>query len=255
MLTNPNAGPDRILVLKFDPGLPLELGSNTVEVWKASFTNLQEEFERYYALLSQDELERAGRFYFERDRRAYILGRGLLRTLLSGYTRTPAGQIEFCYQQRGKPALITPSQEAAIHFNLSHAKDLVVYAFSREANLGIDVEHVRLMENLERIAEQYFTASESAYIHSLPEPDKVGAFFHIWTCKEACLKASGDGLAAPLDLIEINLEDGASSRLIKIPGREDQAVWRLETFEIDPGYLASLAVEGESSRLILRQFP
>jgi len=231
-----------------------ELTGDSVHVWTASLEQLQFDIDSLRSLLSPDELARADRFYFERDRNAYIAGRGLLRTLLSAYLGTPPAQIEFRYAVRGKPSLKAESPEQTIQFNLSHAQDLIVYAFSRNRHLGIDVEQIARLANYERIAEQYFSPLEISYIRGLPEDEKTRAFFTLWTCKEACLKATGDGLAVPLDQVEITLKEGKPPGLITLPGKQDlAAVWQLETFEIATGYLASLAIEGGGCQVSFHQ--
>jgi 4'-phosphopantetheinyl transferase len=56
-------------------------------------------------MLSADERSYADRFYIERDRRRYIVSRGLLRQILSRYLALDGRDLVFRYGEWGKPAL------------------------------------------------------------------------------------------------------------------------------------------------------
>src|SRR5438105_4251124 len=72
-----------------------------------------------------------------RDR--FIAGRGLLRALLGRYLRLDSASLRFRYGPHGKPAL----EGDAIRFNLSHSHGLSLFAFTRAAEIGIDLERIR----------------------------------------------------------------------------------------------------------------
>jgi 4'-phosphopantetheinyl transferase len=233
------------------PSSALHLADGEAQVWCASLERPAQVVARFSALLSADEKARADRFYFERDRTHFIIGRGLLRTMLGSYLGMEPARVEFDYGLYGKPALKLPGQ--TLQFNLAHSKDLAVYAFCRGFQVGIDLEHMREMPNQDAFAEQIFSSSESALIRSLAGEQKQNAFFTVWTCKEAVLKTSGDGLTKPLDQTEIVLA-GESARLASIDGdREKAACWRLETFQPAPGYQAALAFERHDCKIVFRQ--
>ena len=162
--------------------------------------------------------------------------------------------IEFIYGLHGKPALKTNYADWALQFNLAHSKDLVVYAFRQNFPIGIDIEYVREMPNEDAFAEQIFSSSESALIRSLAGEQKRKAFFTIWTCKEAFLKANGDGLTKPIDQTEISLGAGETPQLVSIGGDRGQvAGWRLETFQPAADYQAALALEGHNCKIVFKQ--
>ena len=99
--------------------------ANVVHVWCAS---LDWPSPNLYKILSQDEQARADRFYFELDRNRFIVARGLLRTILSGYLGIESSQVQFCYGPYGKPALKSTLRVKEIHFSVSHSNNLVLYA-------------------------------------------------------------------------------------------------------------------------------
>jgi len=76
------------------------------------------------SLLSEDELQRAQRFHFDRDRKHFCAARGLLRTVLSGYLAVPAKDIAFRYLEKGKPELAAIPEAGQLNFNVSHSGEL-----------------------------------------------------------------------------------------------------------------------------------
>jgi 4'-phosphopantetheinyl transferase len=194
---------------------------------------------------SADEQLRADRFYFERDRKHFIVGRGLLRAILGRYLDLEPAQVQFSYGPRGKPALANIGTGGALCFNLSHSNGLALYAVTHDRNLGIDLEYIRPMPEAEQMAKRFFSPREYAVISSLPPHQKQEAFFRGWTCKEAYLKAIGEGLAQPLDRVEVSLAPSEPARLYGITGEPSAAArWFLQELTPAPSYVATLAVEG-----------
>lgn len=229
------------------------LTDSDIHIWCASLSASPEDLSHYTSLLSHDELERAKRFYFERDRNHFIVARGLLRTLLGSYLDLEPSQIEFVYGQYGKPALKTGLHEKALAFNLSHSKDLAIYAFGLNRKIGIDLEHVRPMPDMDDFARQFFSYKESEFLNALAGKQIEETFFKIWTCKEAFLKANGSGLTVPINQVETSLEAGGTITLTSV-GEDEEHVgdWHLEVFSPVTGYQAALATEGYNAQVVFR---
>ena len=111
-------------------------------------------------VLSSDERERATRFHFERDRSRFIVGRGMLRMILSSYLKIDPGHLNFIYSPKGKPMLTGLRGDRTPFFNLSHSSDLILFALTRACAVGIDVEWSHLMEDYENIASHFFSRRE-----------------------------------------------------------------------------------------------
>jgi 4'-phosphopantetheinyl transferase len=234
---------------------PLLAGSD-IHIWCASLKFSSDELIYFATLLSTDEKVRAERFYFERDRHHFIAGRGLLRCILGSYLEKEPAQIEFDYGKYGKPSLKSKRYQKNLEFNLSHSKDLVIYAVGWNRVIGIDIEYHHPLSDMNNFAEQYFSPRESAYINLLSAEQKESAFFKLWTCKEAFLKANGSGLRMPLNEVEISLENEKGVILSSIAGNKIKAMkWRLETFSPLPGYQAACIVNGNDGQVIFQQLP
>lgn len=226
------------------------LGARDVHVWAAPLLMLPEQTAAYESSLSPDELTRAGRFLFERDRRRFIIGRGILRAMLGSYLQRHPAQIQFTYTQRGKPCLSGLSSNEELHFNLAHSEELAIFAVSRIRGIGIDVEKLRPMSDVEGIAERFFSEHESRQLQSLPAPEKQAGFFNLWTRKEAWLKATGEGIGEMLNQVEVSLRPGEPARLVSIFNDAHAATtWSLRELIPATGYTGALAVPATDFRM------
>jgi 4'-phosphopantetheinyl transferase len=237
------------------PPAELALSSDEVHVWCASLEQPASSLRWLGQTLSADEQERAGRFHFERDRRHFIAGRGLLRTILGRYLRVEAERLQFCYGPRGKPSLLETCGGDTLCFNVSHSHGLALYAVTHGRKVGVDVEWMRPLDDIEQIAERFFSARENATFRALAPDQKVEAFFNCWTRKEAYIKATGDGLSRPLDEFDVSLAPGEPARLLHVASDPQEAArWLLRGLTPAPDYAAAVIVAGQDWRLACWQW-
>jgi len=229
-----------------------ELTGRAVHVWPVSTHAPDAVVERFRPLLAPDEMDRAGRFRFERLQRSFILARGTLRILLGRYLNTAPGDIEFSYGSKGKPALAAPGlpQFNALQFNASHSGDLALFAFAMDCEVGVDVEAIRPMLDIENVAKRFFCAEETAELMSLPAGQREHGFFLCWTRKEAYIKATGDGLSTPLDAFRVSLRPSEAPALVHLERDPIAAqAWTLHDLTPAPGYAAALAYRDSPRQL------
>jgi len=240
--------PFRPLSVSSSTGIPLSVGD--VHIWRGWLDQPAERVRQLEQTLSTDERERASRFRFETDRTRFVVGRGTLRSILGHYLGIEADRVRLRYGRNGKPYLDEGPDRASIQFNLAHSHQLAVLIFARMRQVGIDLEYVRPVPRLQKIAASFFSAYENAVLSSLPPGQQEEAFYLCWTCKEAYLKATGLGLEQPLDQFDVALAPGEPARLLRVEDRpEETRRWSLRWLEPAPGYLAALAVEGQDWRV------
>ncbi|MBD2360280.1 4'-phosphopantetheinyl transferase superfamily protein [Anabaena minutissima FACHB-250] len=215
----------------------LNLLPDEVHVWRFHLDGTESELEHLALTLSSDELTRANRFYFPEHRQRFIAGRGMLRQILGSYLGIDPEQVKFDYEARGKPVLAEGLQHSGLLFNLSHSQNLALCAVNYTRQIGVDLECIRPMSDVEALAQRFFLAKEYDLMRSLPDDQKQKVFFRYWTCKEAYLKATGDGLAQ-LEQIEVALTPTEPARLQTSPA------WSLLELVPDHNYVAALAVAG-----------
>lgn len=230
------------------------LPDNEVQVWCASLDEQLTHLHALDSILSPEERERAVKFHFERDSNRFIVGRGLLRVILSRYLSVDPAYVELDYGSWGKPQLKTVNCDRILEFSLSHSANLVLYAFSWNRRVGVDIEYIRPISEIDSIVRQFFSSRERVVMRSLSPVKRIEAFFAAWTCKEAYLKAIGEGLTETFSQIEVSLAPGEPAKLVSIYGNKWKAVrWHLEAFEPAPNYLAALIAEGKGWKMTLQQ--
>jgi 4'-phosphopantetheinyl transferase len=208
-----------------------------IQLWTVALEDEAGRQPQYWQTLSADERARAERFHFARDRDAYIRARGTSRRLLSEYLSLSPSAIVFTYGAQGKPAV---AGQQDLQFNLAHSGDYALYAFCAGAQVGVDIERMRKMDDQESLARRFFCAEEYAELMTLSGEARARAFFAGWTRKEAFLKALGVGLTKALHSFRVSLLPDAPARLLS--GASDE--WTLFDFPQVDGYGAAVAIEG-----------
>jgi 4'-phosphopantetheinyl transferase len=233
------------------PSINLALEKNEIHVWRASLDLPAIEMHQLQTTLTQDERNRAARFYFQKDRERYIACRGFLREILGRYLNGAPSEIRLSYGPCGKPELASSMCRRDISFNVSHSHGLALIAIAREREVGVDIEYIRQGVEIESIAEHFFAPSENAVIRALTGCQQRETFYQCWTRKEAFLKARGDGMTCPLDQFEVSVEPGSPAALLSAHGDSRESMrWSLQELAIDDGYVATVAAEGQGWHVI-----
>jgi len=144
-------------------------------------------------ILDAAERERAARFRFERHRREFVAARAELRRILSEWSGMAPGDVPLAYGEAGKPRVAT---DAGLHFSVSHSEGLAAYAVTRACPVGVDVEHIRDVPDLDDLASRYFSPEECRRIRQESTAGRSAAFLAVWVAREAAVKATGDGIGA-----------------------------------------------------------
>lgn len=208
-------------------------------------------------ILSTAEQARSGDFLRETDRIRYILGRLLLRRILSSFMNVPSNHLDIQTNDYGKPYL--PNNP--VYFNLSHSHNRILIAFNKDNPVGIDIEHKVSNPDIKEIVRECFHHEEQKILHSLEGEGLTDSFYTIWCRKEAFSKATGLGLNLPPTeytilpnyncTLELSLTMSAK-KLLSTPCGPSQK-WAFEDIVVDPAYSACVAVNGELGQLEYKQ--
>lgn len=227
-----------------------ELERPDVHVWLVVVDQMIPYVGRLASLLAEDERQRAERFLFERDWQQFVVARGLLRILLGSYLEYAPNRLEFSYGSHGKPSLSGAFGGGMLRFNLSHTQGRILYSVAGWREIGVDIEYVRDLPDVEQIAAGVFSMHEREALHAMPAHKKNEAFFACWARKEAFMKAIGKGLAMAPDRFEVTLAPDKPARLVDVMSDPwATSRWSLLDLPAIPGYVAALAVEGHSWNL------
>ena len=227
------------------PSQQITLSTSDVHVWKAPLVASEHEYATYQQILSPDERERAGRFYFEKDRRHWTIAHGILRLLLARYLDSNPHELHFVNNSYGKPALAGRFAETGLQFNLSHSAELALYAFTYYRQVGVDVEYMRPNIEWDSLARSQFSPAEYTALQALSPSLQEKAFFLCWSRKESYIKAKGMGLSIPLDQFDVSLvPDEPAQLLASLEEAQATVRWSLNALEPGNDYAGALTVEG-----------
>ena len=168
----------------------LELMTEEVQVWVASLDVSDDRYDALARLLPAEEKERAVALTPVAARR-FVVARGILRSLLAGFTGTPAEKLQFAYGNSGKPVLVGRD---GIQFNISHSADLGLFAFAPDRPVGVDVENERPVRRLLDVAQRFMSEDELRSLIDTSPEERNAAFLRSWVVREARLKAEGKGV-------------------------------------------------------------
>ena len=219
-----------------------EVSADVPVVYEFDLTVNSKDRHHYLKVLSTDEKERLSRFKFLKDADAYLIGKFTTRSLIGKYLSISPADIEFSYSEHLKPHIKYPT--TSMHFNLSHSYKKGMLIFSQKIEAGVDIEYIKATNDLDQIAERFFSHKEVSKYLSLSKADRVIGFFNCWTRKEAFIKAIGDGLSFPLDKFEVTLKPNEKARLVSTsfdPAEKDY--WSLKSVQVsDSNYKAAFAI-------------
>jgi 4'-phosphopantetheinyl transferase len=187
-----------------------------------------------FQVLDSNEQSSANTFLKEADKHRYIAAHGVLRIFLNemlgekGYT--------IAKNAYGKPYV----PQASIQFNLSHSGNMILLAFTNNIPIGVDVEQMRDIDNLDLIVKEYLHPNEVKELSACQLHESDQAFFSCWSKKEAVSKALGLGLSFPLNAFSVSSVPLLGNWCLNLPLKHPQS-WTLLAFKPSDGYFAAIA--------------
>ena len=228
----------------------LSLQPEEVHIWRVNLMQSEPMIARCRELLPADEIARAERFHFERDRRRFAVSHAMVRDVLGRYLGIGPQELRFVFGAKGKPEIAEEFNSLGLKFNLSHSGEFALMGVSIKLTMGIDIEEIRPDFGGQEIAERFLSPYEVATLLSLPQHQRADAFFYCWTRKEAYIKAQGDGLSLPLDSFDVTFAPGTAPALLRVAEDPNEvARWKLYDIDSGPGYKAALMIEGKHHHL------
>jgi 4'-phosphopantetheinyl transferase len=212
-----------------------QLLSHDVVCWRVVLDTVSNEtLNALYELLDDKEKSRASAYIKSADRQRYIAAHGVLRILLNKILGKDAYLITT--NEYGKPQV----SDAQVEFNLSHSGNVILLAFSTKIPVGVDVEQIRNIDDIQSIVTHHFHPSEALEINGCLPKNIHQTFFSSWSKKESVCKALGLGLNLPLDSFRVPcLPLIGSWTLGATEGLAQELT--LVSFSPLPGYFATIA--------------
>jgi 4'-phosphopantetheinyl transferase len=219
------------------------LAPGEVHVWRVPLSASAAAVARARQLLDAEETARVALLAGAERKARQILSFGLLRLILAQYLHNEPKDVLFAKPKSGKPRLDGRSAASGLRFNVAHSEEMSLCAIAPHAEVGVDIERRRMPYDLESMLDAVLTPAERAIVRSLPSADRLQAFLDAWTLKEACLKATGEGIVglAKVEAI-LGLTGRAPVLGIRVASADAPIPWTVWRLEPDAGYAAAVVV-------------
>jgi 4'-phosphopantetheinyl transferase len=186
--------------------------------------------------LTDAELARAREMSAPMAAASFVTSQVAVRQVLSAHMQVPPKSIEIVRGAHGKPMLDDAARP--LEFNVSHSGDWGLLAVAR-MDVGVDVEQVRPQRVHPRFEQRFLTPAERELLRARRATDGDAAFFVVWSRKEAYLKATGFGLAAPFSRL-----NSAGDSLPDLDAQGNQQAgnnpWSIMDFFVDERHVGAV---------------
>jgi 4'-phosphopantetheinyl transferase len=224
------------------------------EVWWARLSDVGPHLDR---LLSDADLERRSRLAYADDRRRLTGGGALARIVLGRLVGTDPRELQVdrtcpqCGGPHGKPWLPAAPQ---VQFSVSHAGGCIVVAALRGGPVGVDVEQVSRLPDVEvhALAGYVLAEPERRELARQPVPERAATLTSYWVRKEAVVKATGEGLSAALQELVVS-PPTVAPRLLRWTKAEGRASLSLHDLHPPAGYVSALAVAADAPTVVVER--
>ena len=220
--------------------------SAEITIWRVDLDRHVRLADQLITLLTDEERNRASRIRDAEHKRRWVVGRAATKCVLSQYAETPPASIDLHFEKHGKPRLSDHSSNPRLHCNLSHSKRFAVLAITEAGPIGVDVEWIRELDDIDRIVRLVFASAEQEVFDRLPRSRRLSTFYKYWTCKEAYLKGLGTGFSRAPNTFAIDIGCVTSSA-IRVSDREadDNTQWAIISLSPSRQYAAAVAVASD----------
>lgn len=218
-----------------------QINKGELHIWRYTVNEQDYIAEKTNPILSTEEREKAVRFIQGHHAIKYVCNHHFIRNVLAAYLNILPAEVKFCHTALGKPYI----ENSNLFFNLSHRNKYGLLAIFKEAEVGVDIEYIKELQDVATFSSYSFSEQEKAIIFS---NDKTNPeiLFTFWTFKEAYIKATGTGLS--VDISKINLADFFDKETNVMP--DDNNRWTLKRLNAEEGYKAAFATTGKVDKLV-----
>ena len=151
----------------------------------------------------------------------------------------------------GRP-VVTGMNDLAI--SVSHSGQVAAVAVGRRCQIGVDIECLRPLDQVERLARRFLSPDEAAAVLALPAPRVLRGFFQTWVRKEAYLKGLGGGVPSKLRAFAVSggFDEAPKILWTHLEGPGAASAWSIADLDAPSGYVAALAIDGETRPVQIR---
>ena len=218
----------------------MDLKDGDLHIWRYSLNGQDYRTEKESPVLSKEEQNRYNAYINESDKIRYIGNHRFVRQVLSKYLNILPAQVQFSQTAMGKPYV----ENSGLFFNYSYRGDFGILALSRNEEVGVDIEKMRILQDIPTFTEFCFSEKEKQIIFKSDKEKFQETLFIFWTFKEAIIKSLGVGLN--VDISEIDLSDFFYKELNALAYDGGNA-YTIKNIDAPQGFMAAFAMKGKVS--------
>jgi 4'-phosphopantetheinyl transferase len=196
---------------------------------------------RLRSWLQPEEIIRADSYKDMDARAAFLIGRGMARTMLAEVSGIAPADWRFSEGAHGRPEIASP--DTPFRFNLAHSHGMVACAVAKNRDVGVDVEFLDRPDSSHDVAKRVCSEDELADIDAAPESGRKERFLVYWTLKEAYLKARGLGISVHLADVAFTVNGGEPKFVPAGSLADADTRWIFRLAQPGPRHLISVAVD------------
>lgn len=134
---------------------------------------------------------------------------------------------------------------------MSHSEGMTAIGFARDQEIGVDLERIRTMKDLEGLIRKSLQSQEIAQLGKEGEQRRKN-FFRFWTFKESYLKAVGEGMRLSPEKLEFRIRKGGIE-LIAAPYPFGEEVPHFWEFVPDEAYTGTVTYRSDGTRILEKE--
>jgi 4'-phosphopantetheinyl transferase len=196
---------------------------------------------RLRSWLQPEETTRADNYKDMDARAAFLIGRGMARTMLAEVTGVAPGDWRFTEGPHGRPEIASP--DTPYRFNLAHSHGMIACAIARGRDIGVDVEYLDRPDSSHDVAQRACSPDELEDIASAPDDGRKERFLTYWTLKEAYLKARGLGISVHLADVAFTVHTGEPVFVPRGSLADVDTRWLFRLAQPGPRHLVAVATD------------
>lgn len=173
----------------------------TVSAEVFRFSAFAGQYGRFAATLSAAEQARAARYVAGHAAERFVIRRGLLRERLAARLGIAPIDVPLAGGADSRPVLTAGHDLPDLRISISTSGDHGALAFAIGADIGIDIEETRCLDDAAGLAATAFSHGEVARLLAAAPALRDAVLLRWWTRKEAVMKATGVGAALGFDRV------------------------------------------------------
>jgi len=185
-----------------EPSIEIDTESKT-SIWCFPNEVKTKEYQLIYSILTEKELDRAGRFKHDGAKQLFVMAHAALHLLLKNRFEINYADFTFSETEHHKPFISDKAGVNPLEYNLTHGGQWIAIITGTQS-VGIDVEGKKNLKDFEGISRIVYTELENKSVIPNKGNPNMEKFYRHWSCKEAFLKAEGTGFMQDPKGIELN---------------------------------------------------